>query len=399
MGDERPSGFRVVGAHTDSPNLRIKPAADAMKSGWHTLGVERYGGALLNSWLDRDLGIAGRAVIRTSHGRIIEQLFNFDEALLRVSQLAIHLDREVATNGLNLNPQQHMAPHWALGPGGPTFLEWLCNELGIATKDLLGWEAMAYDLTPARRLGRDSDLLGSGRLDNLATCYASLVAMERAVAAPTDGIIPLIVMFDHEEIGSVSERGAGSTFLPTWLERIASANGASRDEYFALLAGSVIASGDVTHATHPHYPDRHEPQHNIAMNGGPVLKVNANLRYATDSVGAASFTLACEQAGVPMQTFVTRTDLPSGSTIGPMTAAMTGVTTVDFGAPTLSMHSAREGVAWMTRLATALRCMPSWRLSTPNKQTLPAVTILRSVAAGSLLTSCRGGVGPCRQCP
>lgn len=337
----RAKGFRVVGAHTDSPNLRIKPAPDAVKSGWHTLGVERYGGALLNSWLDRDLGIAGRAVVRTQHGHE-EQLFNFHEALLRVSQLAIHLDREIGTKGLLLNPQHHMAPHWALGSGGPSFIPWLTAELGIEQSDLLGWEAMAYDLTPARRLGRDSDLLASGRLDNLATCYAALVALQRAISAPTDGLIPLIVLFDHEEIGSVSERGAGSTLLPTWLERIALAGGGTRDDFFAALAGSVIASGDVTHATHPHYPDRHEPQHNIAMNGGPVLKVNANLRYATDAVGAASFRLACEQAEVPMQTFVTRTDLPSGSTIGPMTAAMTGVTTVDFGAPTLSMHSARE---------------------------------------------------------
>ncbi len=154
--------------------------------------------------------------------------------------------------------------------------------------------------------------------------------------------MPVLVLFDHEEIGSTSERGATSTLLPSVLERIVMAAGGSRDDYWRALAGTVIASGDMGHATHPNYADRHEPLHQIRVNGGPVLKVNTNLRYATDSVGAAAFRLACEQAGVPMQTFVTRSDLPCGSTVGPVTSSLTGATTVDFGAAALSMHSARE---------------------------------------------------------
>jgi aspartyl aminopeptidase len=154
--------------------------------------------------------------------------------------------------------------------------------------------------------------------------------------------VPVVVLFDHEEIGSTSERGAMSTLLPSVLERLVLAGGGGRDDYWRGLAGTVIASGDMAHATHPNYADRHEPEHHIAINGGPVLKINTNLRYATDSRGEAAFRLACEQAGVPVQTFVTRSDLPCGSTVGPMTAALTGATTVDFGAPMLSMHSARE---------------------------------------------------------
>ncbi len=347
--------FRVVGAHTDSPNLRIKPHPDGAHAGWHTLGVEVYGGALLTSWLDRDLGLSGRVALRSPHG-VQSRLFHYDEALLRVSQLAIHLDRSVHTEGVKLNPQQHLAPHWA-GIGGLDFSTWLAQQLGVEPADLLGFDAMAHDLTPARRIGRDDDLIASGRLDNLATSYAGLRALVHALDAPVAGpMVPVLALFDHEEVGSTSERGAGSTLLPTWLERIVLAAGGGREDYLRALAASVIASGDMAHATHPHYADRHEPAHRIAMNGGPVLKVNSNLRYATDSSGAAAFRLACEQADVPVQTFVSRSDLPCGSTVGPTTAALTGVTTVDFGAPLLSMHSCREvcGVLDQAQYAAAL---------------------------------------------
>ncbi|MGI8949870.1 MAG: M18 family aminopeptidase [Ornithinimicrobium sp.] len=333
--------FRVVGAHTDSPNLRVKPQPDRRHAGWHTLGVEIYGGPLLTSWLDRDLGLSGRAAVRTPHG-VQSRLFHYDEALLRVSQLAIHLDRSVHTDGVKLNPQQHLAPHWA-GAEGPDFHRWLAEQLSLDPADLLGYDAMTHDLTPARRIGRDDDLIASARLDNLATAYAGLRALVHALDAPASApTVPVLALFDHEEVGSTSERGAGSTLLPGWLERIVLAAGGDREDYLRALAGSVAASGDMAHATHPHYSERHEPEHWIEMNGGPVLKVNTNLRYATDSMGAAAFLLAGEQAGVPVQTFVTRSDLPCGSTVGPMTAALTGVSTVDLGAAVLSMHSCRE---------------------------------------------------------
>jgi aspartyl aminopeptidase len=200
---------------------------------------------------------------------------------------------------------------------------------------------MTYPTEPCARLGLGQELIAAPRLDNLATSYAAVRALVDA-AGRGPRRVPVVVLFDHEEIGSTSERGAMSTLLPSVLERLVLAGGGGRDDYWRGLAGTVIASGDMAHATHPNYADRHEPEHHIAINGGPVLKINTNLRYATDSRGEAAFRLACEQAGVPVQTFVTRSDLPCGSTVGPMTAALTGATTVDFGAPMLSMHSARE---------------------------------------------------------
>lgn len=347
--------FRVVGAHTDSPTLRVKPHPEATSAGWQTLGVEVYGGPLLNSWLDRDLGLSGRVAVRTPEG-VAGRLLTVDEPILRVSQLAVHLDRGVNTEGLRLNPQQHLAPHWGLGPTPADFTAYVADRLGVERGDVLGWDLMTHDLTPARRIGRDRDLLASGRLDNLATSYAATRALLAAAAEPAPGWVPVVALFDHEEVGSTSERGAQSTLLPAVLERVTLGLGGGREEHLRAMAGTVIASGDMAHATHPHYADRHEPAHRVLMNGGPVLKVNAQLRYATDGLGAAAFRLACEQAGVPMQTFVTRTDLPCGSTVGPMTSALTGATTVDFGAPVLSMHSAREicGVADQAMYAAAL---------------------------------------------
>ncbi len=341
-------GFRVVGAHTDSPNLRIKPQPDTHSAGWQGLGVEVYGGPLLTSWLDRDLGLSGRAVLRDGTSTATS-LFVIDEPLLRVSQLAIHLNRELHTEGLQLNPQRDLVPHWGLGTQPGDFLGFLAEHLGVPAQDVLAWEAMTHDLTPARVIGRDRDLVASARLDNLATCHAAVRALlsrcDHGVdeAAPT----PVIVLFDHEEVGSTSASGAQSTFLPGWLERIVTARGGDREDYLRAMADTIVASADMTHATHPNYPEKHDGLHPVRMNGGPVLKINAQERYATDSRGAAAFALACEQAGVPQQIFVNRTDLPCGSTVGPMTAAATGATVVDVGAATLSMHSAREvcGVA------------------------------------------------------
>ncbi|WP_202878750.1 M18 family aminopeptidase [Ornithinimicrobium ciconiae] len=346
--------FRVVGAHTDSPNLRIKPQPELVRAGWQQLAVEIYGGPLLNTWLDRDLGLSGRVAVRGADG-VEGRLLLLDEPLLRVSQLAPHLDRTVNTDGLKLNPQQHLVPHWGLGTEPADFTGFVAERLEVERGDVLGWDLMTHDLTPARRIGRDRDLLASARLDNLATSFAAVVALIAALEDGT-GVVPVVALFDHEEVGSTTERGAQSTFLPAVLERIVAARGGSREDYLRALAGTVIASGDMAHATNPNYADRHEPGHHVRMNGGPVLKINAQARYATDGMGAAHFRLACEQAGVPVQNFVTRTDLPCGSTVGPMTSALTGATTVDFGAPTLSMHSTREacGVADQAMYARAL---------------------------------------------
>jgi aspartyl aminopeptidase len=337
--------FRIVGAHTDSPNLRIKPLPDLARAGWQLLGVEVYGGPLLNSWLDRDLGLSGRVVVR-HEGEVQTRLLTINEPVLRVAQLAVHLDRNV-NEALTLNPQQHLTPLWGVGTEPGDFRGFLAESVGAPAGDILSWEVMTHDLQPSRRIGRDLDLIAAPRLDNLATTYAGLQALIEATEALASGDAPesptpVLVLFDHEEVGSQSERGAMSTLLPAVLERIVLSAGGGREDLLRALAGTVVASGDMAHATHPNYQERHDPQHQIAVNGGPVLKTNVKLRYATDSVGAAAFILACEQAGVPVQHFVARNDMPCGSTVGPMTAALLGATTVDFGAPMLSMHSARE---------------------------------------------------------
>jgi len=364
--------FRVVGAHTDSPNLRIKPQPDVARAGWQLLGVELYGGPLFNSWLDRDLGLSGRVAVRGSKG-VETRLLTINEPVLRVAQLAVHLDRG-ANEGLALNPQQHLTPLWGVSTEPGDFRGYLAASVGVDTADVLSWDVMTHDVQPSRRIGRDLDLIAAPRLDNLATTYAGVRALIEVVGprpeaspsgspegspegspggspavsalasphGPASAAIPVLVLFDHEEVGSQSERGAMSTLLPSVLERIVISAGGGREDFHRALAGTVIASGDMAHATHPNYAEKHEPQHQIAINGGPVLKTNVKLRYATDSVGAAAFLLACEQADVPVQHFVARGDMPCGSTVGPMTAALTGATTVDFGAPMLSMHSARE---------------------------------------------------------
>jgi aspartyl aminopeptidase len=337
------AGFRIVGAHTDSPNLRVKPHADTGRAGYRQVGVEVYGGALLNSWLDRDLGLSGRVVVRGEHGPE-ERLLLVDRPLLRVPQLAIHLDRDVTAKGLVLNPQQHLSPIWGLGdptPGG--FAAFVAGQLDVAPGALLGWDLMAHDLTPSCLAGVDEELVSAPRLDNLCSSWAGVEALIAATAGEAElAQIPLLVLFDHEEVGSTSHRGADSTLVPALTERIVLGLGGGREELLRALAASVCCSADNAHATHPNYVDRHEPGHQITLNGGPVLKVNANARYATDAASAASFVQACEQAGVPHQCYAHRSDLPCGSTIGPVTAARLGIPTFDVGAPQLAMHSARE---------------------------------------------------------
>ncbi|MGW0248140.1 M18 family aminopeptidase [Nocardia goodfellowii] len=350
--DDTTLPFRVLGAHTDSPNLRVKQQPDLSSAGWQLVGLEPYGGAWLNSWLDRELGISGRLSVRAGN-TVRDKLVRIDDPILRVPQLAIHLAED--RRAVQLDPQRHVNAVWAVAGRPQPFLEYVAERADVAPEAVLGWELMTHDLTPSRLIGRDQDLLSAPRLDNQGTCYAGLHAFLAAIDEP-GAAIPVLVMFDHEEVGSQSDRGAQSDLLPTVLERIVLARGGGRSEFLTALAGSVVASGDMAHATHPNYPDRHEPAHRIEVNGGPVLKVNQNLRYATDAAGAGAFALACAQAGVPLQRYVHRADLPCGSTVGPMTAARTGMRTVDVGAPQLAMHSAREmmGTADVPAYAAAL---------------------------------------------
>ncbi|MEV7396169.1 M18 family aminopeptidase [Aeromicrobium sp. NPDC092404] len=338
--------FRVVGGHTDSPNLRLKQHHDIAPEGLGVVALEPYGGAWLNSWLDRDLGLAGRLALRDGS----EVLVHLDEPLLRVPQLAIHLSAE--RKGVELDPQRHLNAIWSTAPG--ELLELVADRAGVTRGDILGFELMTHDATPSALTGAHSELVSAPRLDNQVTCFAGLRAL--LDASPVPGVRPVLALFDHEEVGSTSERGAQSDVLATVLERIVLAAGGTRDDYHRAVAASACASGDMAHATHPNYAERHEALHHIAIGGGPVLKVNVNLRYATDAPGAALFASACEQAGVPLQRYEHRADLPCGSTIGPLSAARTGMLTVDVGAPQLAMHSARElmGAADVDTYARAL---------------------------------------------
>lgn len=334
------TAFRIAGAHTDSPNLRVKPRPDTESAGVRQVGVEVYGGVLLNSWLDRDLGLSGRVFARGDATKPL--LFRVDRAVLRVPQLAIHLHPEIRTDGLKLNAQQHMAPIWGLGTKGERgFKDLLASELDIGSDEILSWDVMTHDLTPSRLLGDDDVFLAAPRLDNLCSCHGALRALERALADGNGGNC-VLSFFDHEEVGSGSNRGADSPALRDILERLVLAGKGTREDLHRSLASSRCVSMDMAHATHPNYVAMHEPDHKLNMNGGPVVKINANQRYATEGSSEAWFQAACESADVPYQRWVNRTDLACGSTIGPITAAQLGVSTVDVGLAQLSMHSARE---------------------------------------------------------
>ncbi|GAA1985966.1 M18 family aminopeptidase [Kitasatospora viridis] len=334
--------FRVVGTHTDSPNLRVKPVPDTGSAGWRQVAVEIYGGVPLNTWLDRDLGLSGRLVLRSGATRLVQ----LDEPLLRVPQLAIHLDRQVNDNGLKLDKQRHLTPIWGLGPvdeGG--LIRYVAERAELDPAEVLGWDLMTHDIQPPSYLGRDRELLAGPRLDNLLSVHAAtaaLAAVATSAAAEELPYIPVMAAFDHEETGSESDTGAQGPLLGRVLERSVFARGGHDEDRARALAGTICLSCDMGHAVHPNYSERHEPGHHPVPNGGPILKVNVNNRYATDGVGRAVFAAACERAGVPWQSFVSNNAMPCGTTIGPITAARLGITTVDCGIAALSMHSARE---------------------------------------------------------
>ena len=335
--------FRIIGAHTDSPHLRLKPNAAYACEGCLQLGVEVYGGALINSWLDRDLGLAGR--IATSDGSL--HALRIHRPLARVAQLAIHLDRRINEDGLKLNPQLHLAPLWGLSRDNDPAEEFralLASATGVRPADIVGHDLTLYDLTPALTGGMRDELIFAPRLDNLASCHAGLAALLAATDGE-DGTIPMLAYFDHEEVGSTSADGADGPLLELVMERIAHAAGLDRPGLQSVLHSSILCSADMAHAVHPNYADRHEPRHKPHLGSGPVLKSNVNQRYATGLSGVAYIKRLATTAQVPIQDFVARSDLGCGSTIGPAIAARLGMEVIDLGAPMLSMHSARECAA------------------------------------------------------
>lgn len=349
VGERSPAeaGFHLVGAHTDSPNLRVKPLPDVAKDGYRQLAVEPYGGVLLHSWLDRDLSLAGRVTLATPAG-VATRLIDFQRPLLRVPNLAIHLQREIATKGLELNAQAHLAPVVGLDDAAP-LAELVAGELraqlglAVAPGDLLGFDLMAYDVQPAARAGARGELLFAPRLDNLASCHAALSALAAAREAALPAWSNGVVLYDHEEVGSRSAQGAAGSFLADGLGRlVAGVKGGAPQGLARAAARSLLLSADMAHAVHPNFADKHEPGHRPRLGAGPVIKVNANQAYASDAVGIGHVTALCRSLGMTPQHFVTRSDLACGSTIGPLAAASVGIRAVDLGNPMLSMHSCRE---------------------------------------------------------
>ncbi len=340
-------GFRIVGAHTDSPNLRLKPRADLTAHGYRQFAVEPYGAALLHTWMDRDLSLAGRVTLRDA-GALRTLLVDFARPLLRIPNLAIHLQRELRTEGLKLNAQTHLAPITGLEES-PELSELLATELRaqglaeVAKDDLMAFDLMAYDLQPAAVSGARGEFVHAARIDNLASCHAAVTAVCVSGPSPLPPFTRAIVLTDHEEVGSRSAQGAAGTLLAEGLERVvAGFKGGEPQGLARALARSWLISVDMAHAVHPNYSDKHEPGHRPVIGRGPVIKRNANQSYATDAHTAGFFTGLCRNLGIEPQHFVSRSDLACGSTIGPITAARVGIRTVDVGNPMLSMHSCRE---------------------------------------------------------
>ncbi|MET1044056.1 MAG: M18 family aminopeptidase [Microbacteriaceae bacterium] len=323
--------FRILGAHTDSPGFKLKPKPTLRRQGWLQAGVEVYGGPLLNSWLDRELELAGRLVTRDGREHLTRT-----GPFLRIPQLAIHLDRGVNNDGLTLDKQRHTAPVFGVGTEGD-LLRTLADAAGLSPGDVVGYDILTADTQPPRRFGRNNELFAAGRMDNLSSVFAGLRAL---LEAPQDAAhTSVLAAFDHEELGSESRSGASGPFLSDILTRL---SGGTERQRLQAYADSWCVSADAGHGVHPNYPERHDPENMPMLGSGPLLKINANQRYATDAHGAALWARACAQAGVVSQEFVSNNTMPCGSTIGPLTATRLGIRTVDVGVPLLSMHSARE---------------------------------------------------------
>ncbi|AQY02602.1 MULTISPECIES: M18 family aminopeptidase [Microbacterium] len=326
----------ILGAHTDSPGFKLKPQPTTGSKGWLQAAVEVYGGPLLTSWLDRELSLAGRLAL--ADGRVV---LADTGALLRLPQLAIHLDRDANTS-LALDKQFQTQPVWGLGdPTQEDILAELAETAGVSASDIRGYDVVIADTARGAVFGKDRAFFASGRLDDLASVHAGVVALE-TIDTAASGPIAILAAFDHEELGSNSRSGAAGPFLEDILGRVYDALGADASERRRALSASWCLSSDVGHSVHPNYVHKHDPVVQPVLGSGPILKINANQRYATDAIGSAAWRDWCDSADVVTQEFVSNNNVRCGSTIGPITATRLGIRTVDVGIPILSMHSARE---------------------------------------------------------
>jgi aspartyl aminopeptidase len=323
--------FRILGAHTDSPTFKLKPRPAFRSGSWLQAGVEIYGGPIVASWFDRELEFAGRLIDRDGTVHLVRT-----GPFARIPHLAIHLDREV-NQSFAPDKQRDVQP--VFGVSGPDILTHLARPAGIGADDIAGFDVVSVDSAPPARFGADGSLFAAARLDNLSSVHAGLIAL---LATEPAGAITVLAAFDHEELGSETRSGASGPLLSDVLERVSAALGGHRGDLARAVAGSWCLSADAGHGVHPNQPERHDPTHRPVVGGGPLLKVNANQRYATDGVGAALWSRVCAAADVPWQDFVSNNTMPCGTTIGPLTATRLGIPTLDVGIPLLSMHSARE---------------------------------------------------------
>lgn len=331
------SGIRMIGAHTDSPCLKVKPNPELRRKGFFQLGVEVYGGVLLNPWFDRDLSLAGRVTVLDEDGEVRDTLVDFRKPIAFIPSLAIHLDREANSNR-TVNAQTDLPPVLMQVPesDSTSFVDLLSAQIraesGLNVRKVLGYELSFYDAREASFVGLRDEFIASARLDNLLSCYIGL----QSLLHTSGGEAALLVCNDHEEVGSMSAEGAQGPFLSAVLDRWAGAGRAR------AIARSMMVSADNAHGIHPNYMDKHDENHGPILNRGPVIKVNHNQRYATNSRSAAVYRHISDELGLPHQTFVVRSDMGCGSTIGPLTAGNLGVTTLDIGVPQFGMHSIRE---------------------------------------------------------
>ena len=339
------TGFKMIGAHTDSPGLRIKPQAATGGDGLLRVGVEIYGGPILATFTDRDLSLAGRINYKDDNHKIVSTLLKFDRPLLRLPNLAIHMNRAVNEDGLKLHKQNEL----------PLILSTIANEclpqayftqlLQEQTAGdigrILSWDLAVYDTQKGAFWGAENEFYANSQLDNLASCHAALEALLDETVLASDNTL-VCALFDHEEVGSESNKGADGSFLSDVLQRIALATEKNKEDFAIALAKSFMISADMAHAYQPNFPSAYDADHKVTINKGPVIKVNANQRYSTESVSQAQFIDWCEQAGVPYQKYSHRCDLACGSTIGPITSARLGIRSIDVGSPLWAMHSIRE---------------------------------------------------------
>lgn len=343
-GEVQEKGFRIIGAHTDFPTFRIKPAAEMAEDNYYLkLNTETYGGPILNTWLDRPLSAAGRVTVKGENPlNPASRLVNIKKPILIIPNVALHLNRDV-NKGTELNKQKDMLPLLAIInenlEKGNYLLNAIAKEIDADVKEIIDFDLFLYEFEKGTIMGLNDEFISSPRLDDLAMVHAGITALVRSEASDSTNVM---ACFDNEEVGSTSKQGADSQMLSNVLERIVLSAGGDRQDFFRAVAKSFMISADMAHAVHPNAGEKHDPQNRPLINKGPVIKVSANMRYTTDSVSSSAYVQICERANVPVQWFVNRSDERGGTTIGPISSSHLDISSIDIGTPILAMHSVRE---------------------------------------------------------